>query len=195
MSKNLIITGIGGQGTVTAAGLLRWAILAAGNKLTGQDNRGGAQRLGHVSAIIRSTPDHALSLAPDIPQSACDLLISLEGSEGLRFWRELGPRTVVVYSPRLVIPTNERRAKKAYISLETLRHEYRQRSGTVLELDGEELAARHFRQPVLGNLMMLGAGLVLLDWPDVDELLAGQLAGDSLKAYDMGRTISREHNA
>lgn len=195
MNKNFIITGIGGQGTVTAAGLLRWAILAAGLKLTGQDNRGGAQRLGHVSAVIRCTPDHALPLAPDIPEHALDLLISLEGSEGLRFWRELGPRTVVVYSPRLVIPTNERRAKKEYLSLETLRREYRRRAGTVLEIDGEEIAERHFNQPVLGNLLMLGAGLARLDWPEVAELLAGQLAGDSLKAYDRGRTISREQNA
>ncbi len=109
MIRNVIITGIGGQGVVTAAGLLRWAALGAGFAVTGSDNRGGAQRLGHVSALVRLTDESDRLLAPDVPVGGCDLLLTYEGSEGLRFARHLSRRTRVLFSPMIFIPTNQRR--------------------------------------------------------------------------------------
>ncbi len=52
-AKNIIITGMGGQGVLYLTSLMRQALLKKYGAITGYDNRGGAQRLGHVASIIR----------------------------------------------------------------------------------------------------------------------------------------------
>ena len=51
--KNIIITGMGGQGVLYLSSIMRHALLKKYGAITGYDNRGGAQRLGHVASIIR----------------------------------------------------------------------------------------------------------------------------------------------
>lgn len=159
MLKNIIITGIGGQGTVTAAGLLRRLALEAGFRLRGSDNRGGAQRLGHVSAIVRYTDEPDRPMAPEIPDQECDLLISLEATEGLRFARAIGPRTIIIFSRRIVIPTNQRRARLPYLNLSECEHHYGVHSKKVLSADFDRIAGSRFGKAVLANFLMLGMGI------------------------------------
>lgn len=159
MQKNVIITGIGGQGVVTAAGLLRRLALERGFRLRGSDNRGGAQRLGHVSAIIRYTDQPDRPMAPEIPDQECDLLISLEATEGLRFARAIGPRTLVLFSRRIVIPTNQRRARLPYINLSECDHHYGATSRKVISADFDRIAGSRFGKAVLANFLMLGMGI------------------------------------
>jgi Pyruvate/2-oxoacid:ferredoxin oxidoreductase gamma subunit len=52
-AKNIIITGMGGQGVLYLSSIMRRALLNKYGAITGYDNRGGAQRLGHVASIIR----------------------------------------------------------------------------------------------------------------------------------------------
>ncbi len=52
-AKNIIITGMGGQGVLYLSSIMRHALLKKYGAITGYDNRGGAQRLGHVASIIR----------------------------------------------------------------------------------------------------------------------------------------------
>lgn len=186
MIKNIIITGIGGQGVVTAAGLLREAALIAGFRLAGQDNRGGAQRLGHVAAIIRCTDDPDVPLAPEIPDGECDLLISLEASEGLRYARSIGRNTLVVHGTRLVIPTNQRRARLPYITMNECHEAYRQRAQRVLSFDLDTMARDAFRKPVLGNLIALGAGCEFWLPRSLVSAAAGRLSGDLQEAWKLG---------
>jgi len=195
MVRNVIITGIGGQGVVTAAGLLRWAALASGFRLTGYDNRGGAQRLGHVAAVLRFTDEPDRPLAPEIPGGACDLLISLEASEGLRFARTLGPATAVVHAMRVVVPTNQRRARAPYVTLDDCRTRYVAMAGRVFTMDFDRVAHERFGRPVLGNLVALGAGLHLAGFDGLGGLLASQLDGDGRKAFDLGTASVREGGA
>ncbi|EKD68591.1 MAG: hypothetical protein ACD_47C00534G0002, partial [uncultured bacterium] len=51
--KNIIITGIGGQGVLYLSAILRGALARKYGAISGYDNRGGAQRLGHVASVIR----------------------------------------------------------------------------------------------------------------------------------------------
>ncbi len=195
MIRNFIITGIGGQGVVTAAGWLRHAAIRAGLRLAGQDNRGGAQRLGHVAAIIRCTDEPERPLAPEIPAGTCDLLVSLEASEGLRFAAALGPHTVVVHSRRVVVPTNQRRARAPYLNLAECHAHYRQRAGVVREFDADAMAGQRFRQPVLANLILLGAGLTLLGDRTLLRHVETQLPETGRRALAFGIQCISEHTA
>lgn len=56
-AKNIIITGMGGQGVLYLSSIMRHALLKKYGAITGYDNRGGAQRLGHVASIIRFDDD------------------------------------------------------------------------------------------------------------------------------------------
>lgn len=192
MIWNILLTGIGGQGVVTAAGFLRWSILAAGYRLAGQDNRGGAQRLGHVSAIVRFSDDSDRPISPEIPDGACHLLLSLEASEGLRFSSALSKVSVVIHSTRIVIPTNQRRARLPYVSLEQCQEVYRSLAGKVISLDPDGLAATNFGRPVLGNLIVLGLGIKLAAPAKLSRLLETQLEGDSLQAFRLGLELGEK---
>jgi len=186
MIKNVIITGIGGQGVVTAASLLREAALIAGFRLAGQDNRGGAQRLGHVAALIRFTDEPGRPLSPEIPDGECDLLISLEASEGLRYARSIGRNTFIVHGTRIVIPTNQRRARLLYVTLNQCQEAYRQRAQQVLGIDLDAMAREAFRKPVLGKLIALGAGCELWLPRAMTAAAAGRLLDDQLEAWKLG---------
>ncbi len=66
--KNIIITGIGGQGVLYLSSLLRRALVEKYGAVTGYDVRGGAQRLGHVASIIRF--EDSGDAAPDAGEDA-----------------------------------------------------------------------------------------------------------------------------
>ena len=50
---NTLVAGIGGQGVITLGTFLKKAALKAGIHVNGSERRGGAQREGHVSTIVR----------------------------------------------------------------------------------------------------------------------------------------------
>jgi Pyruvate/2-oxoacid:ferredoxin oxidoreductase gamma subunit len=96
---NIYITGVGGQGVVTLANSFRSLCEANSRHSTGSVIKGGAQRLGTVSATLRifdgaCTDYRDYSL--DIPDGRLDLLIGLEPWEGLRAYRLCSPETTVV---------------------------------------------------------------------------------------------------
>jgi indolepyruvate ferredoxin oxidoreductase, beta subunit len=186
MNWNAIITGIGGQGVVTLAMLVRRAAIAAGYRLTGFDNRGGAQRLGHVAAVIRLS-EETHPLGSEIPPGQADLLISLEAAEGLRFAGALSPhRSAVWFAPRLVIPTNERRLRHPFLSRAECAIGYAQRAREVFCLAAEELAKETFGRAVAGNLIMLAAALSGQAPPGLLPHLVALLSEADRAAWDLG---------
>jgi indolepyruvate ferredoxin oxidoreductase beta subunit len=156
---NIIITGIGGQGVVTLASCLRRALIGCGYRIAGLDNRGGAQRLGHVAAVIRASSDEEYPLGPEIPPGSCHLLITMEISEGLRYASALGRETIVIAGSRLVIPTNQRRRREAYVTKEECRTAYRARVGSFCELDAEAQALERWGDSRAANMILLGRGV------------------------------------
>lgn len=193
MIRNLVITGIGGQGVVTAAAWARWAALDCGYEVRGLDNRGGAQRLGHVSAIIRCCRDPQRPVSPEIPPGECQLLLSLEAGEGLRFLPLLAAGSVVVHATRLVVPTNQRRKRLEYLTLEQCRAAYATFGSKVREIDLDGEAHRRFRKPVLANLIALGAGLQLAGWQDFMAALKTPLEGDARAAFEAGIALAENN--
>jgi indolepyruvate ferredoxin oxidoreductase beta subunit len=103
---NIFITGVGGQGVVTLADVLRSVCEQSELHTTGSVIKGGAQRLGTVSASLRifeSACSTYRDYSIDIPDGSLDLMIGLEPWECLRARHLLGIGTRILVN-RDVVP-------------------------------------------------------------------------------------------
>lgn len=80
-SFNILITGVGGQGTVLSSRLLAAAALDQGYFVRTSETIGMAQRGGSVTSHVRIGSKHR---APLIPLGGADLIIGFEPSETVR---------------------------------------------------------------------------------------------------------------
>lgn len=160
MIKNIVITGIGGQGVLFLSGLVRKAAALKFGAVFGYDNRGGAQRLGHVCSVIRfDTRAEGKSMAIDFPDGACDLLLALEASEALKFNGKISGRTLAVLDEFMIPPTNVRRANKDYFKKDDISRHFTATAGKLVMRPFRIMAEERFGNPLDANLVALGAAL------------------------------------
>jgi indolepyruvate ferredoxin oxidoreductase beta subunit len=89
IKKDIILAGVGGQGTLSIAAIIAHAAAAAGLLVRQGEVHGMAQRGGAVLAHLRLSDT---AIASDlIPQGAADLILSLEPVESLRYAPWLSP--------------------------------------------------------------------------------------------------------
>ncbi|NOX84504.1 MAG: indolepyruvate oxidoreductase subunit beta [Chlorobi bacterium] len=91
MKKDIIISGVGGQGILTIAATIGTAALFEGLHLKQSEVHGMAQRGGDVQAHLRLSSDPISSDL--IPEGEADLVISVEPLESLRFVNMLNTET------------------------------------------------------------------------------------------------------
>jgi indolepyruvate ferredoxin oxidoreductase beta subunit len=91
MKKDIIISGVGGQGILTIAATIGTAALMEGLNLKQSEVHGMSQRGGDVQSHLRlSSEDIASDL---IPEGKADLIISVEPLESLRYVNMLNKET------------------------------------------------------------------------------------------------------
>jgi indolepyruvate ferredoxin oxidoreductase beta subunit len=83
---NILVSGIGGQGVMTAAEILSQTALAQGYDVKKTEVAGMAQRGGVVTSHVRFG---ARVLSPAIPDGEADILVGFEPAEALRWCRQL----------------------------------------------------------------------------------------------------------
>ena len=100
---DILITGVGGQGTILASRLLSTAALSGGLHVRGSETIGMAQRGGSVMSHVRlsQSPIHA----PLIGRGMADVLLALEPGEAARALPYLKPDGVLVTSNRALQPS------------------------------------------------------------------------------------------
>lgn len=83
MKKNIIISGVGGQGILTIATVIGTAALSEGLELKQAEVHGMSQRGGDVQSHLRLSSN---AIASDlIPEGKADIIISIEPLESLRY--------------------------------------------------------------------------------------------------------------
>ena len=102
MAKNILICGVGGQGTVLAAKVISQAAVSTGQKVVSAETIGMAQRGGSVTSHVR-IGDEVFS--PLIPNGQADLIIAFEASEAVRNIDFLKKNGTVVVNAKIVQPT------------------------------------------------------------------------------------------
>ena len=154
---NILIAGVGGQGTILAADLLAHAALAAGLDVKVSEIHGMAQRGGAVTTVVRFGPE-VRSMVCDEGQA--DYVVSFELIEALRNLPFLAPEGTMVASDEVIEPT----------SVACGRAPLPPRMRQALEGHGALLVpadalAREAGNPKASNVALLGALSARLDFP------------------------------
>ena len=94
--KNVVLTGIGGQGTVLAAKILAQAAQARGWHVRTAETIGMAQRGGSVTSHVRMGNEGEHVASPLVGAGAADMLIAFEPGEAARMLGLLSAQGVLV---------------------------------------------------------------------------------------------------
>lgn len=191
-TRSLVLAGVGGQGTITAANLLANALVAHGYDVKTSEVHGMAQRGGSVISMVRYGSSVA---SPLVPRGGADALVSTELLETLRYVDFLAPGGMVISSRARVDPLSVLQGASAYPEDAEER---------VLELvpgsifvDAADIAAKAGDSRA-ANTVLLGILSPLLavdeeEWLEVIERLVPKKALDAnRKAFLAGRGIAQE---
>ena len=152
MSKNIIICGVGGQGTVLAAKVLSQAAISKGKHVLSAETIGMAQRGGSVVSHVRIGDD---ALSPLVPLGQADVLIAFEAAEAVRNIDFLKPDGTVIVNKKIVQPVTASLSGKAFDTDEMITY-LQKRAAKVVAVDTDE-ACRELKSSKVVNMVLLGA--------------------------------------
>ena len=131
MKKDIILCGVGGQGILSVATIIGEAATKAGVNLKQAEVHGMSQRGGDVQSNLRLSTEPIYSDL--IPKGGCDLIISMEPMEALRYLPYLAENGVIVTSNKPFVNIPDYPAEDVLFGeLNQLPH--------VVQLDIEEVA-------------------------------------------------------
>ena len=150
MKKDIMICGVGGQGTVLASKIIASAAMAEGNAVHSAETIGMAQRGGSVTSHVRIGPN---AYSPMIPYGSADLLLAFEPAEAVRNLKYLRPEGMVIVNIQPMKPVNESLKPSGYEGA-TMTAWLREKCNC-LPVDAEEVSAP-FGSTKFFNIIMLG---------------------------------------
>lgn len=152
---NLIIAGVGGQGTIFASQVVAWAAMQEGFSVRIAETYGVAQRGGPVYSQVRI--GHQV-YGPLIPKGCCHLIVGLEPIEALRRGADyLAPGGSVIINTRTNVPLETQLGKQPDLDFETIEQELRKLgAGQLLAIDARAMAEQA-GGAARTNVLLLGA--------------------------------------
>ena len=154
MNLNVILAGVGGQGTVLASRIIAKTALDAGLAVRSSETIGMAQRGGSVMSHVRIG---ASLFSPLVSLGQADLVIGFEPAEAARALPYLKPGGAVVVSAKAVMPFIPPRSTMTYHPEQVLDFLQREIASLVV-VDAEGMATR-IGSPKVQNVILLGAAL------------------------------------
>ncbi len=162
MATNVLLTGVGGQGIITASTVLSQACRLAGWQVKKSEVHGMSQRGGSVNSYVRYSADEEVA-SPLIPEGEADFLLAFEPLEGLRQIKQVAQDAVVFVDDRRITPVIVNLPGFSYPPdvVERL-----MRSGRDVRIVQASETAIGLGEPRAANTVMLGAFSTLSDLPD-----------------------------
>lgn len=189
MEKNILLVGVGGQGTLLVSKILSEGLMEAGYDVKMSEIHGMSQRGGSVSTHIKFGKKVN---SPVISQGEADILVSFEQVEALRaipFLKKGG--TVIVNDHQMYsmpIITGEQEYPEGVI-------EYLHKLvDDCLSLNAGQIA-EELGNIKAQNVVLLGAlikklGLEDIDWPGIiTKMVPEKFKELNLKAYEAGHSL------
>lgn len=175
--KNIVLCGIGGQGTVLASKLLAAAGMKKGYTVQSAETIGMAQRGGSVFSHLRmGAADEEVS-SPMIALGTADILIGFEPGETVRLLPYLKPDGQVITAGRSVMPVTAALTGGSYDGADMLR--YLEGNVRNLSVVDTETALAELGNPKVTNVLLLGyaaeSGALGLTAEDLKEALKERL--------------------
>lgn len=152
MKKDILICGVGGQGTVLASKLIAAAAMEEGNVVHSAETIGMAQRGGSVTSHVRIGE----AFSPLIPKGKGDMILAFEPAEAVRNLSYLTREGLVIVNASPVKPTTESLHETGYDGKEML--DYLHKKCNVIVVDAEKLCAKYGSNKYL-NVILLGVAV------------------------------------
>ena len=118
--RNVLLTGVGGQGTVLAAKVLAQAAQAKGWQVRTAETIGMAQRGGSVVSHVRMGDDEEEVIAPLVAKGTADMIIAFEPAEAARVLPYLAPDGVMVSATTSIQPITAALSTEPYLAKATI---------------------------------------------------------------------------
>lgn len=194
---NLIIAGVGGQGSILLTHIIGNAAIAQGLMVRAAETYGAAMRGGSVHGQIR-IGEHVIG--PLIIEDKADVLLALEPLEGLRVGvKYLSPSATALLNTRPLKPVDVNVGKAEYPCLEEIIENLEKVCGEVYALDATKLAEEAGNVRTL-NIVMLGGLASTGKLPIADDTIKETIAEHvpkgteevNLKAYNLGKKAFEE---
>lgn len=162
MTKNVLLTGVGGQGTILAAKMLTIGLMEHGYDVKMSEIHGMSQRGGDVISQVRYGEK---VLSPIIEKGSADMIVAFEKMEALRTLPYLRPEGTVVVNdyeiPSMTVSTGLEKYAKDVIQ------EIQKSANKVLAFDATKMA-RELGNAKATNVILLGTIIKIMDLEDID---------------------------
>lgn len=148
MTKNIMIVGVGGQGTLLTSRIIGKAALAEGFDVKISEVHGMAQRGGSVVTFVRFGETVS---EPVVEEGQADVIISFERLEALRYAHFLKKDGVLVVNDCRIDPMTVVIGAKTYPEniIEALKKEH-----NVYAIDGQKIALELGNSKVLNSVVL-----------------------------------------
>lgn len=197
-TRNIFLSGVGGQGTILASNILGQVLLNAGYDLKKAEVHGMAQRGGDVTTHFRFGKK---VYSPLIKQGEADFLVAFELLEGLRYINWLKPDGKAILNNYSILPPSVSLGQTKYPEdvENTFKRYFKENVWTI---DGYGIAKKLGNVQV-ANVVLIGALARFFEdisenqWLEgIKELLPARLHDINIKAFQEGRnSVFKEHPA
>lgn len=157
---NVMLTGVGGQGTVLAAKVLAQAAQEKGWHVRTAETIGMAQRGGSVVSHVRMGDGGEEVHAPLIARGAADMIVAFEPAEGARVLPYLAPKGVLVTATTAVPAVTAALSAKPYDGsriIEQLREAFASAPERLVVVPDAELLERLGNRKALNTVLLASA--------------------------------------
>ena len=160
-TRNIFLSGVGGQGTILASNILGTVLLGAGYDVKKAEVHGMAQRGGDVTTHFRYGKK---VYSPLIKKGDADFLVSFELLEALRYINWVKPEGRIILNNHSILPPAVNLGKMEYPSdvAETFKKHFKE---NVWIVNGQAIAKK------LGNIQVANVvliGALSIFFPDLD---------------------------
>lgn len=175
---SIILTGVGGQGVITAASILGKAAVNADVTVYVSEVHGMAQRGGSVVCSVRM----GSVSSPLVASGTADVILSTEPVEALRTIHYAHPKTMVITDKTPVVPFTVAVGEDTYPSLDTVFQEI-EKNASLYPIDGLGIA-KDAGATITKNIVMLGALAATKKLPFKTEVLLKTILDTVPKDYE-----------
>ncbi len=190
MTKNILLAGVGGQGTILAAKILTTGLMEAGYDVKMSEIHGMSQRGGDVVSQVRYSDEKVFSAV--IEKGTADIVVGFEEMEALRNLQYLKKDGTVVVNtvriPSMTVQSGFEEYPDDVIA------QIEKASDNVITLDAGKMA-EELGNVKAANIILLGTllksmGLGELDWKSIiSSSVKPKFVDLNLKALEVGMGV------
>jgi indolepyruvate ferredoxin oxidoreductase beta subunit len=187
---NIVLAGVGGQGTLLAAEILGTAAVKDGLNVRVSEIHGMAQRGG---AVVSSVRIGDAVMAPTVIDGQADVLLGFEPLETVRNLKYASEKTLVIMSSERIPPTELAVKDLKYPSIEEVKQKIRCFTERIIVVHASELA-KVAGSSLAQNSVLVGALAAVIGFPvkvesvidALKQLVPAKHVETNVKAFQLG---------